>query len=233
MIKFALRLDKDKETKWLNDLAKEGHALTGFCAGFYKFEDCKPGEYEYQVDLTDGLFRVTEDYREFMQEAGIEIVCCWGYWVILRKKASEGEFKLYTDVESSIEHYKKIRNMFKVVTVIELICFYMEVIGAMRGSTAGFVGMVIIALFLLALANITVKTSRIIGELQGRAGRQNGYQKRPVNSFLLLGLLLNSANLMIQDSVSDVLHGIIVGVALGLMLIGLYQMSATYKETKE
>ena len=74
MIKFALRLDKDKETTWLNDLAKEGHALIGFCAGFYKFEDCKPGEYEYQIDLTDRLFRVTEDYREFMQEAGIEIV---------------------------------------------------------------------------------------------------------------------------------------------------------------
>ena len=233
MIKFALRLDKDKETKWLNDLAREGHALTGFCAGFYKFEDCKPGEYEYQIDLTDRLFRVTEDYREFMREAGIEIVCCWGYWVILRKKASEGEFKLYTDVESSIEHYKKVRNMFRVVTVIELICFYVEVAAAQQGSTAGFVSMVIIALLLLAFANITVRTNRVIGELQGKAGRQNCYQKRPVNCILIVGLLLNSAGLMLQDSVSDVVHGIVVGLALVLMIAGLYQMSTTYKETKE
>lgn len=123
--------------------------------------------------------------------------------------------------------------MFKVVTVIELICFYLEVAGAMQGSVAGYVGMVIIALLLLAVANVTVRTNRVIGELQGKTGRQNCYQKRPVNTFLLLGLLLNSANLVMQESISDVLHGVITGVALVLMVFGLYQMSATYKKTKE
>ena len=38
MTKFRLYLDKDKETAWLNEMAAQGYALTGFYAGFYKFE---------------------------------------------------------------------------------------------------------------------------------------------------------------------------------------------------
>ena len=123
MTKFRLYFNKDKETAWLNNMAKEGFALTKFFAGFYTFKTCEPGEYEYQIDFGDKMYAVTDDYREFMAENNIEIVCLWGYWVFLRKRASEGEFVLYTDVESSLEHYTKILKMFKIVTAIELVCF--------------------------------------------------------------------------------------------------------------
>lgn len=114
MIKFRLYFDKDKETDWINKMSEEGYAMTGFFAGFYWFEKCEPGKYVYQIDFGEKLFAVSNNYREFMQETGIEIVQTWGYWIILRKLASEGEFQLYTDVDSSIEHYTKIRTMFKV-----------------------------------------------------------------------------------------------------------------------
>lgn len=127
MMRFRLYFDKDKETEWLNEMSRQGYALTGFCMGFYSFERCEPGEYVYQVDFTDGFFRVSSDYREFMAEAGVELVCLWGYWVILRKRASEGAFELYTDVESSIEHYTKIRRMFKAAACLEIICLFMEI----------------------------------------------------------------------------------------------------------
>ena len=111
MVKFRLYLNKDDETKYLNEMAAKGyampgprHPMTGFFAGFYSFEKCRPGEFIYQVDITEGMFRVTNDYREFMQEMGVEIVCLWGMWVILRKKAADGPFVLYTDVESTTEH---------------------------------------------------------------------------------------------------------------------------------
>lgn len=94
MKKFRLYLDKDKETAWLNQLAKEGYALKKFFAGVYTFEACTPGTYTYQIDFGNKLFSVSDDYREFMNESGIEIVSCWGYWVFLRKLASEGEFQL-------------------------------------------------------------------------------------------------------------------------------------------
>lgn len=49
MIKFKLYFDKDAETKWLNQMAAEGWAMTGFFAGFYTFEKCEKGKYIYQV----------------------------------------------------------------------------------------------------------------------------------------------------------------------------------------
>ena len=104
MVKFKLFINKGEETEYLNEMARKGYAMTGFALGFYTFESCRPGEYIYQVDITEGLFRVSGDYRDFMREMGVEIVCLWGPWVILRKRAEEGPFVLYTDVESSIEH---------------------------------------------------------------------------------------------------------------------------------
>ena len=94
MTKFRLYLDKDKETTWINEMAAKGYALKGFFAGFYSFEKCEPGEYVYQIDFGSKMYSVSDDYREFMAENNIEIVCLWGYWIILRKRASAGAFVL-------------------------------------------------------------------------------------------------------------------------------------------
>ena len=45
MIRFRLYYNKDTETVWLNKMAADGWALTGFFAGFYRFEECEKGEY--------------------------------------------------------------------------------------------------------------------------------------------------------------------------------------------
>ena len=172
MIKFRLYCDKDKETEWLNKMAEEGYAMTGFCAGFYQFEKCEPGKYVYQIDFGEKFFAVNENYREFMQETGVEIVQTWGYWIILRKLAKDGEFQLYTDVDSSIEHYTKIRTMFKVVSLIELVCFFMELVCAMEGNKWAIVFMFIIAALTVAVMNAAFKTNRIIAELKERTTRK-------------------------------------------------------------
>lgn len=74
MTKFKIYFDKDVETKWLNQMVAEGWALKSFFAGFYNFEECENGKYIYQVDFGDKLFNVSKEYREYMQEMGIEIV---------------------------------------------------------------------------------------------------------------------------------------------------------------
>ena len=89
-----------------------------FFAGFYSFEKCEPRQYVYQVDFGNRFFSVNEEYRDFMQDTGVDIVQTWGFWIILRKQAGEGTFELYTDVDSTIEHYTKIRRMFKAVAVV-------------------------------------------------------------------------------------------------------------------
>ena len=108
MKKFVMFYDKDKEVEWLNKMAQDGYAMTDFFAGLYTFEPCEKGEWQYQIDIGNGFFNVKKEYAEFMDEMGIEIVKCWGPWVVLRRKAAEGEFELFSDVDSRIAQYKKI-----------------------------------------------------------------------------------------------------------------------------
>ena len=170
MLKFRLYFDKDEETAWLNEMSKEGWALERFFAGFYRFEQCEPGKYIYQVDFGEKLFAITDEYREFMEEAGVEVLQPWGYWIFLRKPASEGKFELYTDVDSSIEHYSKICKMFKVVLVIEIIGLFFELYAGMNGASIGYPFACLIGAMIFAIANALFKTKDTIARLKERKG---------------------------------------------------------------
>ena len=126
MIKFRLYYDKDKDEAFLNSMAKKGYAMRRFFLGFYTFEKCEPNEYTYRVDLIkDKSQKELEEYIELITETGAEYIQRWGVWAIFRKK---GEFKLYTDVESKIEQYSKIKTMFLLLSIAELCLVPMQVI---------------------------------------------------------------------------------------------------------
>lgn len=233
MTKFRLYLDKDKETAWINEMAAQGYALTGFFAGFYKFEECEPGKYTYQIDFGDKMFSVDENYREFMAENNIEIVSLWGYWIFLRKLTADGEFKLYTDVDSSIEHYTKILKMFKVVTIIELICFFVEVMGAMNGAGIGFFGMLLIGAIVIGCMRATISTKRKIAELKERKGEVvTGLASGKTSPALISGLLLNAGALALKNgnTVSGSIIMVVQIIAIILMLVGIYQSRHVFKD---
>jgi len=192
MTKFRLYFNKDEEIEWLNEMSGRGYAMTGFCAGFYHFEKCRPGEYLYQVDLTPGLFRVNEDYRQFMTDAGVEIVALWGPWVILRRRAEEGPFELYTDAESSIEQYEKIRRLFKGVIAVELVVFMIEVLGAATENLVlGLVFMLVIGAMIVAMVKELMHVNAVLAQLYERVGRQPkrrcGISSGRLSVFLPLG----------------------------------------------
>jgi len=223
MIKFRLYYDKDKETEWLNRMAEEGWAMKSFFAGFYKFEECEKGKYVYQVDFGDKFGTVTEEYQEFMNDMGVEIVQTWGYWVILRKKAGEGAFELYTDVESSIEHYSKIRRMFKVATIIELVCFLIEIIVAIEGTRWAYAAACLIFAILLTCVNALVSVNNTIAQLEARKNQVTPDKKRRnVSALIPVGLLLNSCALLIDGSVSVFVHASVQLIAIAFMLVGVY-----------
>ena len=223
MIRFRLYFDKDAETKWLNEMSEQGWAMKSFFAGFYSFERCEPGQYMYQVDFGNRFFSVSEEYREFMQETVVEIVQSWGFWIILRKKAGEGAFELYTDVDSTIEHYTKIRRMFKAVAVVQILCLFLELYAGYSGFTMGFVFSFMILAFLLAFFNIINKTSSIIAQLQERKGMTTAVKKKGVSPFLLGGLLLNAFALMMNGNVSPVIHHLVQIAAIVFMVVGIYR----------
>lgn len=219
MIKFRLYFDKDAETEWVNSMAKEGYAMTGFFAGFFNFEKCDKGKWSYQIDFGDRFFAVSDEYREFMEEAGVEIVQTWGPWIILRKPASEGKFELYTDVDSSIEHYTKIRTMLRVVTAIELICFLLETLAAINGVRLGYIFAILFAAVLITLTNAVMKTNDILDSLNERkTGIEPRGRKRKVSILMPIGMLLLSGALLTKEYVP---HAITLALELAALICEL------------
>ncbi len=223
MIKFRMYYDKDKETQWLNEMANEGWAMKSFFCGVFTFEPCEKGEYQYQIDFCDGALHISDSYREFMKENDIEIVQQWGFWVILRKKASEGDFVLYTDVDSQIEQYKKILMMFRIVTVVEFLALLYEVYAAvtLHGPVIWGIVCLIMALVIVFINNI-VRTQNTISELEERKTGIKAETKNNISVFLMIGFLFNSVSLVMADSVSPYLKTPVQIVAIIFMLYGVY-----------
>ena len=169
MKKFRLYYDPDKELVWLQNMLNQGWALTHFALGVYTFEPCQPGEYIYQIDI---LKDVTDfdNYKAFMEDSGVEVVCRWMRWVFVRKRAEDGPFKLYTDPESLIRYYRTIRGLFLPLALMETFCASIELFAAIRTGESAF------GFFVLLLAFVAVvfyrmvwKCSRKIEELKKRS----------------------------------------------------------------
>lgn len=231
MIKFHLYFDKDEETKWLNEMSAQGWALKSFCAGFYNFEKMEPGKYTYQIDLGEKFGKVSDDYRDLMSEMEVEILQNWGYWIILRKETSKGAFELYTDVESKIEHYTKILKMVKAVTVLEIICFFIECMAAFIGDvSAAVVAAAVILLLIIVLVNVIAKTKNIIYKLEEQRTGIAPENPREMSPLLISGLLLNACALMMKESVSELLWTCVAILGIVFMLTGIWQTAKKQKK---
>lgn len=245
MKKFRLYLDAEKEIKWLNDMSEEGWKLTGFFAGVYTFEECEKGKYLYQEDTTETLFKVTNEYKEFMNEAGIEIVQVWGPWVILCQEKSKGEFELFTDYESKIAHQKKILKIFKAVSILEMICFFIEIFSVLNGNSVAVYAAILLGLFVFVFCKMTFITKARINRLRAANGEiavnsngveidtETGRANRVYSPVLLAGngLFLISLCMDYEGSVlKENVHMVLLIFACIFMLVGVFY---TYKGTKE
>ena len=119
MKKFRLYYDKDKEEAFLNEMSAKGYAMKRFFLGLYTFEKCQPGEYTYRVDLiSDKTVEQRNELYDLIRDSGGELVQTWGIWAIFRKK---GNFELYTDPESQIKQFERIRKIFIRVAIVEFL----------------------------------------------------------------------------------------------------------------
>ncbi len=220
MIKFMMTFDKDKEAKWLTEMANEGWAMKSFFAGFYTFEKCEKGEYQYQVDFCDKVLAVSKDYREFMADNDVEIVQQWGFWVILRKLSSKGEFELYTDVDSQIEHYKKILTMFRAVTLIEFLLLLYETYAATVLHDIGVWAIVFLCMaVVVVLINAIYNTQNVIKGLNERKTGIVETKKTNLSPLMAVGFLFNACA-MIMESGSNIRLMIQI-VAIVFLLSGI------------
>lgn len=236
MTKFRIYFDKDKEVTWLNEMAAKGWAMTGFGACVYRFEPCRPGEYLYQIDFGDGIFSVSEDYREFMSEAGVEIVSVWGPYVFLRRKAEEGAFELYTDVESKMEHYKKIRTMLKIGFIMETLCMLVEALaGLVGGNPMGWAAAFFILVFMMIFIRQIVRINGIVAGLKERLGSEPErvpFGGRKPSLVLAAGMFFTGLSILIDNPSCDLAKQILRGVALVCLLAGMF-LTCRKGESKE
>ena len=134
MIRFMFTFDKDREEDWLNGWCQRGWAFASFFVGVVTFVPCEPGEFIYQIDLLPGTgLRASCDYGEytsFMNEMGVDVLQRWGRWVYLRKRAEDGPFEIYTDLDSQIEMYRRMRGLFLWGLIVETVLAFPNVLRA-------------------------------------------------------------------------------------------------------
>lgn len=133
----------EKEEQWLNQMAAKGMILTdvGFCK--YVFEEGTPGEYIYRLELLNNLPSHVESiaYISFLEDMGIEHVGSYLRWVYFRRKASEGNFDLFSDIDSRIVHYKRITTLSSVLTLVLAILavvYFGQAVSFFATHTSGF-----------------------------------------------------------------------------------------------
>ena len=109
--------DFDKEERWLNSMAQQGWVLDrlGFCR--YEFVRCEPGEYIVRLEMREH----DESYLSFMADTGAEYVGRMVKWIYFRRKAELGAFDIFSDLDSRLEHLKKISWMLRFVGIANLV----------------------------------------------------------------------------------------------------------------
>lgn len=111
----------EKEEKWLNEMAAKGLGLRKYSWCRYEFEDMPKGEYTYRIIYLKESFNHPESqkYIEFLEETGVEYVSSYMHWVYLRKKTADGPFEVYSDIDSKLQHFRKINAWWTFLMLLE------------------------------------------------------------------------------------------------------------------
>lgn len=132
-------MDYEKEEKWLNEMAAKGLAMTAYSFCCYTFEDTNPGEYIYRIEMLPHGLNHPESvhYIHFMEENGVEHVDTYRTWIYFRKKATDGAFEIYSDIDSRINHYQRVSNFWLVLSGVWVCFSFAQLSGVIRSLEEG------------------------------------------------------------------------------------------------
>ena len=139
--------DFEKEERWLNEMALQGWVLDGVGWCTYHFRRCEPGEYTVRLEMRT----YDESYVAFMEETGAEFVGRMMVWIYFRKKAADGAFDLYSDIDSRIAHLDRIGKMLTVIGGLNLV---IGILNSINGNGIGWVNLLCATLLMYALGRI-------------------------------------------------------------------------------
>jgi hypothetical protein len=112
-----------KEEQWLNGLAARGYSLTEARWMRYVFNKDEKCEYTYRIDLLRHTPQSPEgqEYMEFLEGSGIEVISTYRRWIYLRKKNQDGPFEMYTDARSKTAFYKRLEKLWLTLAIMEML----------------------------------------------------------------------------------------------------------------
>ncbi|WP_312097599.1 DUF2812 domain-containing protein [Niallia sp.] len=149
-----LFINIEKEETWLNNMCKNGYALHDIANGYYSFEPCKPGEYIYRIEfLHQEVFqREKEFYLELMEDLKVKAIASVNRWHYFRRESSLGKFEIYSDIDSQIEHYKRINFIWYILALIFIIPGLTQIGTISQFALTLNIILIIIGIFFLTLA---------------------------------------------------------------------------------
>jgi hypothetical protein len=166
-----------KEEAWLNRMAQKGLHLVDYTFCRYLFEEGKPGEYIYRMELLKNMpgDPETDAYLRFMEENGVECVSTFWRWAYFRKNAGEGNFEIYSDRKDKIKHARRVIGLMLTLFFLNLGCALSNLGLGLDHLREGFLGFnayfsalnFTVAVVLLI---ITVSQVRIIRDLKKDKG---------------------------------------------------------------
>ncbi|NLW12360.1 MAG: DUF2812 domain-containing protein [Clostridiaceae bacterium] len=120
---IRLFLDYEHEEKWLNKMAAKGYNLIRCAFGRYYFEKGSPGGYIYRLEFLDELpdHPDSSAYLEFLSETGVEHVASNDRWIYVRRRSELGDFEIYSDLDSKINHHKRISQMLLIIVIPNIV----------------------------------------------------------------------------------------------------------------
>ncbi|WP_167955691.1 DUF2812 domain-containing protein [Anaerosporobacter faecicola] len=115
----------EKEERWLNQMSNRGFQLVDVSFIRYTFDTNSSQEYNYRIEfLEHGPYTEKgQEYLLFLKEAGIDMCGSYMRWVYLRKKKDEGEFQLFSDLDSRLQHLNRIITLLSVIFPLEFMYF--------------------------------------------------------------------------------------------------------------
>lgn len=156
----------EDEERWLNEKSAKGEQLTDVGVCRYVFEDGEPGKYIYRLEMLENFpnHYKSREYLKFLEETGVEHIGSILKWVYLRKKASDGPFDIYSDIDSKIKHYERIINLANLLVLTQLLVSIPNVICTLFGNTFNrvyLINLIVAAIFYIANRSLKDKVNKL------------------------------------------------------------------------
>lgn len=144
----------EQEERWLNELSRQGlHWKRGGVIRS-EFERDASVRYTYRLDYQLGLGKEKrQEYLELYRDAGWEFAgnCTQAWYYFRREWRPDEDAQLYTDRESLVTHYMRLRRMITVMLLLNLLVMCLNGISLLPRANERLWGIVVPVLAIYAL----------------------------------------------------------------------------------